>query len=39
MALREIRKKGDEVLYKPCKEVKVFDEKLAKKIKEELENM
>ena len=29
MALREIRKKGDEVLYKECKEVKSFDEKLA----------
>lgn len=29
MALREIRKKGDEVLYKPCKEVKEFDKKLA----------
>ncbi len=29
MALREIRKKGDEILYKKCKEVKVFDKKLA----------
>lgn len=29
MALREIRKKGDEILYKECKEVKNFDEKLA----------
>ncbi|MBR5808610.1 MAG: peptide deformylase [Clostridia bacterium] len=29
MALREIRKKGDEVLYKVCKEVKDFDKKLA----------
>ena len=29
MALREIRKKDDEVLYKECKEVKAFDEKLA----------
>lgn len=29
MALREIRKKGDEVLYKTCKEVKEFDKKLA----------
>lgn len=29
MALREIRKKGDEILYKQCKEVKIFDEKLA----------
>lgn len=29
MALREIRKKGDEILYKQCKEVKNFDEKLA----------
>ncbi len=28
MALREIRKKGDEILYKKCKEVKVFDKKL-----------
>lgn len=29
MALREIRKKDDEVLYKVCKEVKEFDKKLA----------
>ena len=29
MALREIRKKGDEILTKRCKEVKVFDKKLA----------
>lgn len=29
MALREIRKKGDEILTKVCKEVKSFDEKLA----------
>lgn len=29
MALREIRKKGDEILYKECKEVKVFDKKLT----------
>ncbi len=29
MGLREIRKKGDEILYKPCKEVKEFDKKLA----------
>ncbi len=29
MGLREIRKKGDEVLYKVCKEVKVFDKRLA----------
>ena len=28
MALREVRKKGDEVLSKKCKEVKVFDERL-----------
>ncbi len=28
MALREIRKKGDEILEKTCKEVKVFDERL-----------
>ncbi|MDD6484078.1 MAG: peptide deformylase [Clostridiales bacterium] len=28
MALREIRTKGDEILYKPCKVVKKFDEKL-----------
>ena len=28
MALREIRKKGDEILEKICKEVKVFDERL-----------
>lgn len=29
MALREIRKKGDEILNKRCKEVKNFDNKLA----------
>lgn len=29
MALREIRKKGDEVLYKVCKEIKDFDKKLG----------
>ena len=29
MALREIRKEGDEVLSKVCKEVKVFDKKLG----------
>lgn len=29
MALREIRKKGDEILYKQCKEVKNFDGRLA----------
>lgn len=29
MALRTIRKKGDEILYKKCKEVKNFDKKLA----------
>lgn len=29
MALREIRKKGDEILYKKCKEVKFFDKKLS----------
>ncbi|MDD6736106.1 MAG: peptide deformylase [Clostridiales bacterium] len=29
MALREIRKKGDEILNKKCKEVTVFDKKLA----------
>ena len=29
MALREIRKKGDEILTKKCKEVRVFDKKLA----------
>ncbi len=28
MALREIRKDGDEILSKKCKEVKVFDRKL-----------
>ncbi len=28
MALREVRKKGDEILSKKCKEVKVFDERL-----------
>ena len=29
MALREVRKKGDEVLNKKCKEVKVFDDRLS----------
>lgn len=29
MALRKIRKKGDEILYKKSKEVTVFDKKLA----------
>lgn len=29
MALRELRYKDDEVLYKNCKEVRKFDEKLA----------
>ena len=29
MALREIRKKDDEILHKVCKEVKSFDERLA----------
>ncbi len=29
MALRTIRKKGDDILYKKSKEVKIFDEKLA----------
>lgn len=29
MGLREIRKKGDDVLYKVCKEVTVFDKRLA----------
>lgn len=28
MAIREVRIKGDEVLYKKCKEVKNFDERL-----------
>lgn len=28
MAIRQIREKGDEILYKHCKEVKKFDEKL-----------
>ncbi len=28
MAIREIRKEGDEILYKKCKEVKNFDNKL-----------
>lgn len=28
MAIREVRKKGDEILYKKCKEVKNFDERL-----------
>ena len=29
MAIRNIRTKGDEILYKVCKPVKVFDEKLG----------
>lgn len=29
MALREVRKKGDEILSKKCKEVKIFDERLG----------
>ncbi len=29
MAIRQIREKDDEILYKKCKEVKFFDEKLA----------
>ena len=29
MAIREIRKKDDEILTKVCKEVKVFDNRLA----------
>ncbi len=29
MAIREIRTEGDEILYKKCKEVKNFDEKLC----------
>lgn len=29
MAIREIRKEGDEILYKKCKEVKNFDNKLC----------
>lgn len=28
MAIRQIRTKGDEILYKKCKPVKVFDERL-----------
>ena len=28
MAIREIREKGDEILYKKCKAVVKFDEKL-----------
>ena len=28
MAIREVRKKGDEVLYKKCKEVTKFDDRL-----------
>ncbi|MBQ8300675.1 MAG: peptide deformylase [Clostridia bacterium] len=28
MAIREVRKEGDEILYKVCKEVKNFDERL-----------
>ena len=29
LALRTIRKKGDDILYKKCKEIKNFDKKLA----------
>ena len=29
MAIRQIRKSGDEILNKRCKEVKIFDEKLG----------
>ena len=29
MAIRQIRKSGDEILKKRCKEVKIFDEKLG----------
>lgn len=39
MATREIRKKGDEILYKTSKEVKVFDEKLAMLLDDMYETM
>ena len=39
MATREIRKKGDEILYKTSKEVKVFDKKLAMLLDDMYETM
>ena len=39
MALRQIRKKGDEILYKKSKEVVNFDEKLAELLDDMYETM
>ena len=39
MALRQIRKKGDEILYKKSKEVLKFDEKLAELLDDMYETM
>ena len=39
MAIREVRKKGDEILGKKCKEVKVFNERLHILIDDMLETM
>ena len=39
MALRTIRKKGDEILYKKSKEVKVFDKKLSELLDDMYETM
>ena len=39
MALRQIRKKGDEILYKKSKEVVSFDEKLAELLDDMYETM
>ena len=39
MALRQIRKKGDEILYKKSKEVVTFDEKLAELLDDMYETM
>ena len=39
MAIREVRKKGDEILAKKCKEVKNFDERLHILIDDMIETM
>ena len=39
MAIREIRTKGDEILTKKCKEVKIFDKKLGILIDDMYETM
>ena len=39
MAIRTIRKKGDEILYKKSKEVLKFDEKLAELLDDMMETM